>query len=70
MIQGVTGRACMNKGPVSKKRKDYRWTRYLSVITAVLLAIAVIIDPDTLGVSALIFALLNVGIHYKDFFRG
>jgi len=60
----------MHKDPISKKRKTHEWTRYLSVITAVLLAIAVIIDPDTLSVTALIFAIVNVGVHYKDFLRG
>jgi len=60
----------MHKDPKTKKIKTHGWTRYLSVIATVLIAFAVIVDPDTLGVIALIFMLLNVGIHYKDFFRG
>ncbi len=60
----------MHKDPTSKKRKIHGWTRYLSVITVVILAIAVSIDPDTLNVIALFFAIVNVGVHYKDFLRG
>ncbi len=60
----------MYRDPETKKSKPRGWTRYLSVVTAVLLAIAVVIDPDTLGVITLIFALVNVGVHYKDFLRG
>ncbi len=69
MIQGATGKFVMDKAPGPNKSKTRGWTRYLSVITAVLLVIAVIIDPDTLSVSALICALVNVGVHYKDFLR-
>ncbi len=60
----------MDKEPGPKKTKTRAWAHYLSLITAVLLAIAVIIDPDILSVSALIFALVNVGVHYKDFLKG
>ncbi|MFO7803099.1 MAG: hypothetical protein R6V55_12470 [Desulfovermiculus sp.] len=60
----------MDKDPGSKKTKIRAWAPYLSLITAVLIAIAFFIDPDTLGMIALIFALINVGVHYKDFLRG
>lgn len=70
MIQGATKRTVMHKDPKTKKRKAHGWTLYLSVIATVLIAIAVVIDPGTLNVIALIFMLLNVGLHYKDIFRG
>ena len=60
----------MEKDHAPEKRKTPGWTRYLSIIAALLAAIAVFINPTTLNVFVLIILIANMGLQFKDIFKG
>ncbi|MFO7728916.1 MAG: hypothetical protein R6X11_11375 [Desulfonatronovibrio sp.] len=60
----------MEKDHAPEKRKTPGWARYLSIIAALLGAIAVFISPTKLNVIVLIVLIANVGLQFKDIFKG
>lgn len=60
----------MDQDRKPEKRKTHGWASYLSIIAALLGAIAVFINPTKLNVIVLIILIANMGFQFKDIFKG